>query len=263
MSAVTIEESLELDVNLFNREGWLDEDGQAGTLQWIRAGDEAQVATVGYAYIDEDDVEAVVVFYTISPEHTSSEDREVVLPISIERTECHFGGERPWFQCPECHSRKAKLYKPPNGADRFLCRDCHGLLYRSQTYQSPLAEAFDRLDDAASDVQEDGLSQETVREFYEAKQNVIETFNDRMGDLDDEFGERDWHNRMNELPPFDEWVEDLLAPDGACRDYGEFGQCEARAQTTDERCRQPATDKHGKCHYHGGADGSGVSKTGI
>jgi len=263
MSAATVEESLELDVNVFNREGWLDEDGQAGVLQWAREGDGSQVATVGYAYIDEDSVEAVAVFYTIPSERPSSEDREVVLTIPIDRTPCHFGGDRPWFRCPECDARKAKLYKPPHGAGRFLCRDCHGLLYRSQTYRSPLVEAFDRLDNAADDVQDDGLSRETVREFYEAQQNVIETFNSQMDDLDDEFGEREWRNRMNELPPFDEWVEDLLRPAGRGRADGEYGQCEATAQTTGEQCQQPATGEHGKCHYHGGAEGSGVSETGV
>lgn len=259
MAAATVEESLELDVNVFNREGWLDEDGQTGVLQWARESDGEQVATVAYAYIDEDDVEELVVCYTISSKRASSEDREVVLPISIERTDCYFGGTRPWFQCPDCHGRKGKLYKPPHGADRFLCRDCHGLIYRSQTHRSPLAEAFASLDDAADDVRDEGLSRETVREFYEAQQNVIETFNSQMDDLEDEFGEREWRNRMNELPPFDEWVADLLRPAGLGRAYGVHGQCEATARTTGERCQQPATGAHGKCHYHGGAEGSGQS----
>ena len=37
------------------------------------------------------------------------------------------------------------------------------------------------------------------------------------------------------------------------RDYGEHGRCEAKSKTTGERCKQPATDSRGKCHYHGGA----------
>lgn len=37
------------------------------------------------------------------------------------------------------------------------------------------------------------------------------------------------------------------------RDYGEHGRCEAKSKTTGERCKQPATDDRGKCHYHGGA----------
>jgi hypothetical protein len=260
MAAVTVEECLDLDIHVFHRQGWLDEDGQTEVLQWTRDNDGAQVATAGYLYLQEDDVEAVVIIYTVSPQRPGDEDREIVLPITIERTACHFGGDRPWFLCPECESRQGKLYKPPEGDERFLCRDCHGLIYRSQSHRSPLVEAFDQLDSAAEDVQEDGVSRETLREFYEAKQDVIETFNDHLDDVDEEFQERDWREQMQEPPPFDEWVEDLFASDLG-RDYGEHGQCEASARTTGERCRQPATGEHGKCYYHGGAECSGVSTT--
>lgn len=41
------------------------------------------------------------------------------------------------------------------------------------------------------------------------------------------------------------------------REYGEWGQCISEASTTDARCTQPAKGAHGKCHTHGGADGSG------
>jgi hypothetical protein len=37
------------------------------------------------------------------------------------------------------------------------------------------------------------------------------------------------------------------------RDYGEYGRCEAKSKTTGERCKQPAKNETGKCHYHGGA----------
>lgn len=37
------------------------------------------------------------------------------------------------------------------------------------------------------------------------------------------------------------------------RDYGEHGRCEAHSKTAGRRCKQPATDSRGKCHYHGGA----------
>lgn len=257
MTATTVEESLELDVHLLNREDCLAEDGQAGVLQWTSDTDD-HVATAGYAYIEDDGAEAVVVFYTVSPQRPDDEAREMKLLIPIERTDCHFGGTRPWFHCPECNARKAKLYKPPQDADRFLCQDCHGLLYASQTHTRPLPQALNDLDDATDDVRENGVSRETMREFYEAEKDVIETVNDQLDGLADEYGERDWRTRWEELPPFEEWVADLFRPAGMGREYGEFGQCEATAQTTGERCRQPATDDHGKCHYHGGAEGVGA-----
>lgn len=56
-------------------------------------------------------------------------------PLPIEWTKCHFGGERPWFICPDinngvyCGRRVAKLY----GAGKyFACRHCHDLTYHSR-----------------------------------------------------------------------------------------------------------------------------------
>jgi hypothetical protein len=67
--------------------------------------------------------------------------------------------------------------------------------------------------------------------------------------------------KIEPLPPFEEWLADVerrIYNELYGRDYGEHGQCEATAQTTGERCRQPATAEHGKCYYHGGAAGSGA-----
>ncbi len=40
------------------------------------------------------------------------------------------GKRRFYFQCAECGKRVGKIYLPPGG-DRFACRRCHGLTYRS------------------------------------------------------------------------------------------------------------------------------------
>lgn len=49
-------------------------------------------------------------------------------PVPITWTPCNLGGERPWFLCPCCDRRVAKLY---SGAV-FACRHCLRLNYRSQ-----------------------------------------------------------------------------------------------------------------------------------
>jgi len=41
--------------------------------------------------------------------------------IEIERTACHFGGERFWFRCPYCDSRRRKPYLSHCGME---CRGC-------------------------------------------------------------------------------------------------------------------------------------------
>jgi hypothetical protein len=55
------------------------------------------------------------------------------LSISLLRTPCHYGGTRPWFGCPGCGCRSAKLYF---GDGSVLCRSCLGLAYRSQLQAS-------------------------------------------------------------------------------------------------------------------------------
>lgn len=41
------------------------------------------------------------------------------------------------------------------------------------------------------------------------------------------------------------------------REYGQYGQCEATAKSTGERCRKDATGQHGKCNIHGGKSKKG------
>ena len=48
--------------------------------------------------------------------------------IALVWTSCHFGGERPWFGCPGCGSRRAVLFAV---GGRFRCRACHRLAYSS------------------------------------------------------------------------------------------------------------------------------------
>jgi hypothetical protein len=49
--------------------------------------------------------------------------------VAITRTTCHFGKDRPWFLCPNCHKRVAMLYIETVP----LCRKCAGLVYHSQS----------------------------------------------------------------------------------------------------------------------------------
>lgn len=57
-----------------------------------------------------------------------AEDR--VYPITVDWTDCHLGGHRPWFLCPNraCERRCAILYM----GRIFQCRSCRALRYPSQ-----------------------------------------------------------------------------------------------------------------------------------
>jgi hypothetical protein len=62
-------------------------------------------------------------------------------PVMLERTPCHYGGERVWFRCPArgCGRRVAILY----GGTIFACRDCYRLAYPCQ-HESPGDRAYSR-----------------------------------------------------------------------------------------------------------------------
>lgn len=49
--------------------------------------------------------------------------------VGIERSACGYGGSRPWFRCPGCGQRVAKLYLLQS---RFACRHCQRLTYASR-----------------------------------------------------------------------------------------------------------------------------------
>jgi hypothetical protein len=50
--------------------------------------------------------------------------------ICLTHTRCHYGGSRPWFQCPRCERRSARLYF---SAHHWICRICTGCRYRTQS----------------------------------------------------------------------------------------------------------------------------------
>ncbi|MBD3362099.1 hypothetical protein GF362_00065 [Candidatus Dojkabacteria bacterium] len=51
--------------------------------------------------------------------------------INLSTSETAFGGERLWFECPECGKRKGTLFKNPF-SKKITCRKCLGLIYQKQ-----------------------------------------------------------------------------------------------------------------------------------
>jgi len=65
--------------------------------------------------------------YTIETDRLILTGTNQVIP--LDKTRCHYGGFRYWFNCPRCSRRSAVLY---NRNNLFLCRQCHKLPYTSQ-----------------------------------------------------------------------------------------------------------------------------------
>ena len=77
--------------------------------------------------------------------------RDVRQTVSIERTPCRFGGDRPWFACPACGRRVAVLYHLAALADDFRCRLCLGLAY-SSTREAPARRPLRKADRLRADL---------------------------------------------------------------------------------------------------------------
>jgi hypothetical protein len=125
----------QLEVRVLHRDGLL-KSGAAGILCWRVRGE--VVASISVATSPAGDL--VTLRYRTTP--AGGPGRDVVDQIQIERTACNFGGDRPWFRCPDCGRRAAILY----GGTVFRCRGCCELVYASQR-EDELLRALSRAQD--------------------------------------------------------------------------------------------------------------------
>jgi len=110
-----------IDVRRWKRDGFLEPYLSFG-WQWSRHGEvfaSIQVRT---------EPGKVILTYR----HRSGGDdwKQESYPVGLDWTDCHLGGQRPWFLCPArgCGKRVAILY----GGGIFACRHCYQLAYPSQ-----------------------------------------------------------------------------------------------------------------------------------
>jgi len=117
----TVEDYRSLDIRRLKRDGLLTPGSNFG-WKWTR--DEETVASINIK------VEFNQVILNYRYRSYGEEWQSIEYPVQLTRTECHLGGERPWFICPAkgCYKRIAILY----GGEIFACRNCHQLSYSSQ-----------------------------------------------------------------------------------------------------------------------------------
>lgn len=119
MSKGTVENYRALDVRGLHRAGALVA-GRSCSWEWKHSGE--VVASIG---IEAESRERLHLRYRATK---AGQSEEKDYPVSITWTPCHLGGERPWFLCPCCGRRVARLC----GSTMFACRHCLRLNYRSQ-----------------------------------------------------------------------------------------------------------------------------------
>jgi len=115
-----VENSLTIDVVQLNRDGNLN-PGEEWTLRWSKVG--KIIASIRGQFLED----GIRLIYSL--DQGEKNRKEITQFLRIDNTNCHFGGTRPWFVCPECDRRARKLHSV--GGD-FLCRKCQKLSYDSQ-----------------------------------------------------------------------------------------------------------------------------------
>jgi hypothetical protein len=107
--------AIRLNIHYLSRNGLLL-PGHSITLTWSKPG--RNKASIGVQTTDE----GLILSYKVNGESICDQ-------VPIIHTPCHYGGSRPWLQCPKCHRRVGKVHL--NGK-HFLCCLCYNLAYQSQ-----------------------------------------------------------------------------------------------------------------------------------
>lgn len=116
-SHVKAEHCMSLDVRKLARKKLLESG--AGSWRWWNTSTGETLGTIGFYGKPG----ALVLNYSVN-------GRPINEGVTITRTDCTYGGSRPWFRCPRCFGRVGVLYLR---GERFRCRKCHGLRYASQS----------------------------------------------------------------------------------------------------------------------------------
>ena len=121
-----VEDYSSIDVQRWHREGLLDHS--EFSCAWWRGDQKA--ASIGVR------AEGTQVTLAYRYKRWGSEWQDVEQIVPLDWTDCHFGGQRPWFTCAArsngvgCGRRVAKLYV---AGGVFACRHCYRLHYTSQS----------------------------------------------------------------------------------------------------------------------------------
>lgn len=121
----TTDAALRLDVRWLARQGYLT-PASFGTYLIVWSLGERRTGTILVRYDANRPDELRLIYHT--RRHESEPWAQVREAVPLDRTPCRYGGERIWFQCPGCVSRRAVLFSL---GGRFRCRACHDLAYSS------------------------------------------------------------------------------------------------------------------------------------
>ena len=116
-----------LDIRRLARDGLLAH-GTAFLWTWSR-GDE-KVGSIQIWPVERDRVRLTY----RTRDYGADDWKDMDYSVRVVWTDCAFGGQRAWWQCPavHCGRRVAVLY----GGGVYACRHCHNLAYQTQRQQA-------------------------------------------------------------------------------------------------------------------------------
>jgi len=155
----TVEESLQLDINRFAREGSIRQGCRSdGIITW-KGLFGSTTSSIGYTTQCYGENGHIRLHYTVSS--LAMGEQAVNYAVELFTTRPYFGGFRWWFICPnqECDRMVVKLYQPP-GAKYFLCRTCQNLTYQSCRDSGKYDSLYKHM------AEETGLSVKEVKRAY-------------------------------------------------------------------------------------------------
>ena len=126
----TSEDYHAVDIDWIQREGSLA-PGYVGHIKWSRGG--RQIVWIQYRA----EWQGMRLQYKTRSYGGPWQEVDELVPYAETATK--FGGYRRWFRCPACHRRCRILY----GGDRFRCRCCWRITYKSQ-YEPAAGRAANR-----------------------------------------------------------------------------------------------------------------------
>jgi hypothetical protein len=129
----TTDALLKLDVRWLHRVEGL-QPGATTVPSWSRQGQPSGSIVVT---MDPDRPVLILKYSTQRPGEDWQPVRESVW---LDSTPCNYGGNRTWFLCPGCGTRRAVLFSV---GGRFRCRQCHDLAY-SSSREDPTERAIRR-----------------------------------------------------------------------------------------------------------------------
>lgn len=197
----TVGQSTALSIN------WIDEftesPGLDGKITWNESEEEATILmrVTSESESDTADGRPSRLRFRYQTRNADSGDvlDEYDYCVQLDYTECNFGGYRPWFRCPACGDRVAKLYMPP-GRYRMACRECYELgYYSSRISGNDIEEAELRYRRAFAKADKDNRRPHPEGSPYRPERPKgmhHDTFDERMQDV--RAARREWYRAFND-----------------------------------------------------------------